>query len=301
MNESPAHHRPFAERDWFRPVGVPSRYGIRATGRREPRDGLRIYSPQRKLSRVRFAVGRFPFVRRCVSRRDAPALPIDALLKAADIQADGAVAIQGSAPGRWVIGLEVADRMVAVAKLGPLSDDGLRHEASVLQTLELVDSWIRLPELLHAGEVADHFAVITRAAPPRSGRVSLDQVGELTTELTNGVLGVSWVHGDLAQWNTVRANGRVWILDWEQSRQARQPLWDLTDHLFREGVLVGRYSPRQVIQHLTGKNSVGWNHLVNVGEEPTRARDLVLVYLDGRPPLGKSAGLFEQRMRRCIK
>ena len=197
---------------------------------------------------------------------------MDDLVLALGIKADDAVAIRGSVPDRWVIGLEAENKLVAVVKWGLLNDSGLRHEAEVLSGLDLEHPWIRLPVVLLAGEVGGGFALVTQAVPRRTGSVSLQQVGDLTTQLTNGVLGVSWVHGDLAQWNTVCAAGCVWILDWEHSRPSREPLWDLTDHLFREGVLVGNYTPRQVVRHLTDPGSCGWTHLLNVGEDPsTRA------------------------------
>jgi hypothetical protein len=291
----------FVDRQWMRPVGFPRRYDVRATRAREPRDGFRIYSPQRPLSRFRFSAGRLPFIRSCVAKRSGPPLQIDDLVRALGVDADGAVATRASAPDRWVIGLEAANKLVAVAKWGPLNDTGLRHEAEVLSGLDVDHPWIRLPTVLLAAEVAGGFVLVTQAVPPRTNAISLQQVEDVTTQLTNGVLGVAWVHGDLAQWNTVCADGCVWILDWEHSRPAREPLWDLTDHLFRESVLVGKYSPREVVRHLTATDSFGWSHLLAVGEDPATAPQRVLTYLDSRPPLGKSAATFEERMRRVVR
>lgn len=301
MKDGSRDHGDFASREWFRPAGVPRRYGTRATRARRSRDGLRIYSPQRPLSRLRFMLGRLPLVRSCAVKQDAPPLPLDELVATLGINASGAVAIKGSSPERWVVGLEVSGKLAAVAKFGSLIDRELKHEADVLQKIGLADSWIRIPEVLLTGEIADRFVLVTRAAPCRTGRASLEQVAAVTTQLTKGVLGVSWVHGDLAQWNTVRVGRNIWILDWEHGRCVRLPLWDLTDHLFREGVLVGRYTPRQVVEHLTAKDSVGWRHLVDVGEDPGRSREFLLAYLNDRPTLGKSSAAFEQRMREFIQ
>jgi hypothetical protein len=242
-----------------------------------------------------------PIIRSRLLERESPPVPIDDLLRNAGIIADGAVALRASSPDRWVIGLEAGNALVAVAKCGPIDDAGLRHEAAVLSELVSTDPLIRLPELQFAGEVDNRFAMVTRAVPPRIGSVSLDQIADLAARLTNGALGAPRVHGDLAQWNIVRTRDGMWLLDWEHSRVERLPLWDLTDHLFREGVLVGKYTPRRVVGHLIDEHSAGWNHLVAVNEDPSQARQLVRRYLDDRPALGKSAESFEQRMRMCIE
>lgn len=283
--------------NWSRPPGFPRRLDVRATRITGPRDGLRIYAPQRALARIRYKAGRSPLFRWRSVTCTAPPSPVVDLIAASGIAADGVVAMRASSADRWIIGLESAGLLVAVAKCGPLHDVGLRHEASILQELRAAEPRIRLPELLFAGEASGQFAVITRAAPPREGHASLADIGEVTSRLTNGALGVPMVHGDLAHWNMIRADGRIWLLDWEQSRPERRPLWDLADHLFREGVLVGTYTPRQLIGHLTERGSVGWNHLVAVDEDPSSARQFLVDYLKSRPTLGKDAHRFDAGLR----
>lgn len=285
-------------RQWMKPPGFPHRLDVRVTRAREPRDGFRIYVPQRQLARLRYRVGRLPMIRSFVRPRDAPLCQFERWSEMAGIEAESAVAMRSSAPGRWIVGLEHNDQLVAVVKCGPPDDAGLRREAELLAHLESTDPWIQSPDLLAVGQVEGCFVVITKAASPRSGQLSLDQIGELTTRLTNGAaFGAPLFHGDLAQWNVIAADDQVWLIDWEHAEYERRPMWDLANHLFRESVLVGRYTARQVVRHLIAEGSVGWTHLQKVDEDPRRARRYVLDYLEHRPKMDRSGGGFEKQLR----
>ena len=302
MSDGPTGSLPFASQQWVRPPGFPRRLDVRATRATEPRDGFRIYAPQRPIARLRYGVARLPLLRSRVFAREQPSWPLAELVATLGINADHAVAMRSSSPGRWIIGLEYRHVLVAVAKCGPLDDVGLRREGDLLGVLGDADPWLRPPELLLAGEVGGNFAVVTRALPRRIGRLSLVEVAEVATRLTNGALGPPLVHGDLAQWNAVRTRDRLWLVDWEHGRRERVPLWDLANHLCREAVLLRRFGPRQVAAHLIDEGSVGYVHLRSVGENPRRAREFVRAYLDGRiTTTTPSEQRFELRLRRYLE
>lgn len=303
MSGGPTDSPPaFAGHQWMRPPGFPRRLDIRATRAAEPRDGFRIYAPQRPTARLRYGIARWPLLRSRVFAREQPSWPLAELVERIGIKADHAVAMRSSSPGRWIVGLEYCHVLVAVAKCGPLHDVGLRREGDLLGVLGHADPWLRPPELLLAGEVGGNFAVVTQALPRRVGRASLMEMAEVATRLTNGALGRPLVHGDLAQWNAVRTRDRLWLVDWEHGRPERVPLWDLANHLCSEAVLLRRFGPRQVAAHLVNEGSVGCTHLRSVGENPLRARELVLAYLDGRTTSATtSEQRFELRLRRYLE
>ena len=105
-----------SEGPWVRPPGFPRRLDVRVTPGSEPRDGFRIYAPQRRIALLRYKLGRLPVVRSYKRPQNPPPWPYEQLAEMAGIHADSAVAMRSSTNGRWIVGLECDDTLVAVAK-----------------------------------------------------------------------------------------------------------------------------------------------------------------------------------------
>lgn len=173
---------------------------------------------------------------------------------------------------RCVVGIiDEAGVSRAFAKIAR-SDDGpaterLRAEAAILDRLAGSVGDVRVPRVLHVGEVEDHFALVMTSVggqpgvhPSRLGRRRAEAAAEIfaiegkTTSLgehleldvehpawsrrlgavrnaTDAVADVpvpsGVVHGDFAAWNLLEDRGRVGIVDWEQARFDGLPFWDL--------------------------------------------------------------------------
>ncbi len=220
------------------------------------------------------------------------------------MHADSISAFRSTADSRYVIGLAAAGELRAFLKVGPLTDVGLRREAEVL------DRWRGravppgVPTLRWAGEWEGQLVVATDAVAGRRRRdLDVEQVLPMVNQLTTGgVSRMPRVHGDLAPWNVVVTPSGPVLVDWEESRDQPEPMFDLAHFVTQQGALLHRFGPATAVRLLTEPGSAGWRHLEAVGVAPADAPELLRSYLDRTKRFSTpSSDRYRRSMREALR
>ncbi len=235
-------------RRWIAVPFTPLRNRITATVGAESVAALSVYRPNSRLARLtaplRSSAVRFGW------GRPVPVLdPVFATLPSVtgSDASFSMAAMVSTGRDRFIVGLASDGDLSAVAKVGSLDDEGLRHEAEVLERLQVTDSRVRTPAVRFAGVVDGHFVVVADAARHVGGPVVRTEIDALLTDLAE----LDLIHGDLTPWNLVReADGRLVVLDLEHARWGSDPGFDLCHFLVQCGALLGVGSPDEVLDDL---------------------------------------------------
>jgi len=270
-----------ASAPWLRTPIAPTRLALSMQRTRASIPALEIYRPHRRRARVAARVNA-ALASRGIGRRVPEPVPgLAELAREAEIAYDGVAAFRSSMPGRYVVGFARGGRLRHVAKIGAASDEGLRREGEALQLLNGAVLPARVPRLTWRGEWRGRRVVVTEALAGASlAELDLSSVADLCTALCTGIDGRPLVHGDLAPWNLLRGADGAYLLDWEEYREAFEPLYDLTHYVIRSGALLGRFSPQRSFEVLTSPGSPGWRHLESLRLDPASALERVRAYLD---------------------
>jgi len=129
----------------------------------------------------------------------------------------------------------------------------------------------------------DHLVLATEAITLADSTrdVSLEEAVDASTTLSLGssTLG-PLVHGDLSAWNLLRTPHGLALVDWEEARIAREPLFDLAHFVVCSCALVWRDKPQRALTLLTAPGSLGWRHLSALDLDPLSAPALLQNYLE---------------------
>ena len=278
---------------------TPKRLDLSAAGRSGP--ASRLYRPFHPVRRILYPLS-FELARHGLGLAAAPPLDLDGLCRFLGFSYDGVVIMRSSRPGRWVVGLCESGALSRVIKIGQLDDAPLSNEAQFLTALQDGDAGgVSVPRLLAASRWQDHFVVATSALRRAVRRPTLEDALGLCTSMVMGSSGLpAVVHGDFAPWNVVALSRGPVVLDWENARFERAPMFDLAHFVITRAALVGRTTPERALQQLCGDGSAGQRHLEDVGEDPDSAPEFVLRYLDGAPTLGDKVMAFRDRVRLLV-
>jgi hypothetical protein len=262
---------------WYAGRLLPHRLRLASSAPDAP--ALAIYRPSSTLGQVRLAASRaLPPV-----RAQRPELPTRSEIAAWLKEPVGDVAaMNSSAIGRWIVGVDDGRTLQTVLKIGLAMDEGLKNEAEILSQFN--DPAIRTPELVRFDTFGGGLAVATRAFPPQKRMPSLDDALEvaLALRLSSRPL----VHGDLAPWNFVALDGepRWALIDFENARFATEPLFDLAHFVIRSGELLGSWSPQRAVDLLCSEGQPGVVLLQKGGDTDREPRHLLLDYLARSAP-----------------
>jgi hypothetical protein len=288
-----------AERTWRRVPLTSRRLGMCMTG--DAREGLAFYQPQSTRARAAAAVTGSGLPLPKGRRVPSPIDHLDDLWRLLGIRPSGVSAMLSSTPGRVVLSVCTRGRMDLVVKVGGHADDRLRHEAAMLAAPELAGLAVGRPELVWQGEWRDSLVVATRALRRSSSAPwSVSDVVPITQALAAGVDGAPLTHGDFAPWNLIRTAEGPFLLDWESSRWADEPLHDLTHFVVQGGALLGRYSPDHAVALLCAAGSPGAQLLTHLGRDCADARGLLDDYLVSARPTDPRAIRFRDAMLRTV-
>jgi aminoglycoside phosphotransferase (APT) family kinase protein len=142
---------------------------------------------------------------------------------------------------------------------------------------------IAVPRVRWHGAWSDRLVLATEAIPlaARTRDVSLEHALDAATILSSGAATVGpVVHGDLSPWNLLRTAQGLALVDWEEGRIEREPLFDLAHFVVSTCALVRRDNPGRALKLLTGPGSLGWRHLTALGQDPLSAPALLKIYLE---------------------
>lgn len=278
---------------------TPKRLGLSAAGRSRP--AARLYQPFHPIRRMLHPLT-FELARHGVGLSTTPPFDLDGLCRFLEFAYDGVVIMRSSRPGRWVVGLCLSGALSRVLKIGQLDDAALSNEAKFLAALkEGVAGTMSVPRLLATKEWQGHFVVATSGLSRSPRRTTVEDALSVCTAMVLGSsAGPAVVHGDFAPWNVVVLSDGPVVLDWENARFERAPMFDLAHFLITRAALIGRSTPEHVVRQLCGSGSVGVRHLQEVGERPDSAPRFLLRYLDGAPTRGDKVMAFRERVRKVV-
>jgi len=88
-------------------------------------------------------------------------------------------------------------------------------------------------------------------------------------------------HRDFTPWNTLEADGKLFVFDWEYSSQLGTPGWDLFHFLIQSAVLVRRRAGHQIFSDLMSGElrSIGERYLSLMGLSPAAYEVLLSLYV----------------------
>lgn len=285
-------------RFWHVPL-TPERLNLAAAGRSRP--ASRLYVPFHPVRRLVHPFC-FELAHQGFTRAASPPVDLDDLCRFLDFRYDGAVVMRSSRPGRWIIGLCESGALSKVIKIGHSDDVPLFNEADFLITLQ--DSGrgnITVPRLLAASRWQGYFVVATSALPRAARRPTLKDALTLCTSMVTGSSNrPALVHGDFTPWNVIALSHGPVVLDWENARFERVPMFDLAHYIITGSALVGRASPEAAVRQLCHEGSAGLRHLHDLGEDQGAAHEFVIRYLDTAPTLGTKVTAFRARVRALI-
>jgi hypothetical protein len=270
---------------WTKGILVPERLRLRATAGASGARAADLLYRQRRHRTLAWASrrGRSLALRRGIGRRcDPPIDDFDELCELLGVAPIGAAAIHSWLADRVVLYVVGRHGSVVVKVGGPL-DSGLANEAALLVNLDGAAGPITVPHVRWYGEWMDRLVLATEAIPLAGSRrdVSLEEALEASTALSAGTPTVGpLVHGDLSPWNLLRTPQGLALVDWEEARIAREPLFDLAHFVVSSCALVWRDKPERALTLLTKPGSVGWRHLTALSLDPLSAPNLLESYLE---------------------
>jgi hypothetical protein len=266
---------------WRRVLLMPPRYELWATPGRGGAAAARVlYQPRRRARTGGIAVAR------ALPRRLTP-LPtphVEAVVEnvagLAGVRAGAAAALHARESGRWLIALTEPDGSGVVIKLGRPDDQGLARERSMLERLATRETVLQIPRLRWHGVHEDWCVIMTDIVTRRGRKAGADLELARTAACALATSSCGFVvHGDLAPWNVVPTATGPALVDWEDSRFDDDPLHDLTRYVISSGALLRAFRPSSAVRHLTGRGSIGWRYLDEIGLEPDAAAEHLARYL----------------------
>lgn len=230
------------------------RVELRSTGGRHGTAAARvIYRPLRPAGRAAALFDQLMMRMRIGPKVDNPLAFADTFLHALPADVDGMAFMHSSTPGRCIAALSASGHPRYVLKVGTRDDHRLRNEGEVLAKLPSLGFPFRVPELLFADFMGDHFVVMSRAWPNcrQAGLLARDELLDITAALGGpGNSGRSVAHGDLAPWNILRTPQGLGIVDWESASLAQHPLRDVIHYLVQAGAHLRWIDVRRAVREL---------------------------------------------------
>lgn len=268
---------------------MPPRHDIWATPGRGGAAAARVlYQPRHRVRIAALGVAQhLP----ATSHRSFPSPHLNALVESiaadAGIAATAAAALHVRGTDRWLYALMSGDGNGVVMKVGSATDEGLVREATTLAALRDRQMTLNVPVLRWHGQHDEWFALVTDIVK-RNGTEDPDLEDACAAACALATINGDFVvHGDLAPWNMIRSTTGIALVDWEKSRFADDPLWDLTHYVVRVGALLQKWQPRAAVAHLVGSESVGRRYLREIGLDPASAAEHVRRYI--RRPTKRTA------------
>ncbi|WNZ11722.1 phosphotransferase [Streptomyces sp. 11x1] len=230
------------------------RIELRSTGGRHGTAAARtIDRPLRPVGRAAALFDQLVMRMRIGPKVDNPLAFADTLLHALPEDVDGMAFMHSSTPGRCVAALSASGRPRYVLKVGNGDDRRLQNEGEVLTEIPSMGLPFKVPELLFADFVGDHFVVMSRAWSNcrQAGLLSRDELLGITAALGRPDSGTcSLGHGDLAPWNILRTPQGLGIVDWECASLTQRPLRDVIHYLVQAGGHLRWIKARAVVREL---------------------------------------------------
>lgn len=283
---------------------MPRRLDMWATPGRAGAAAARVlYQPRHRARIAALVVAR---LLPAPSRRSFPSphtqLIVEQITEVTGVQATAAAALHVRGTDRWVYALTSGDSGVVV-KVGSAGDEGLAQEASTLAALRARPTALQVPVLRWHGQHGGWFALVTDIVKRRNGTddAGIEDARAAACALAT-MNGGFVVHGDLAPWNMIPSATGLALVDWEKSRFAHDPLYDLAHFVIRAGALLHKWRPRGAVRHLIGSESVGSRYLFEIGVDPESAAEHLRRYLSGRPPstTHSTVGRYETEMAEIL-
>jgi aminoglycoside phosphotransferase (APT) family kinase protein len=263
---------------------MPRRLDMWATPGRAGSSAARVlYQPRNRARVAALAVAR---LLPTPSRRSFPSphtqVIVEQIAELTGVQATAAAALHVRGTERWVYALTSGDSGVVV-KIGSAGDARMAQEASMLAALRARPTALQVPVLRWHGEDDGWVALVTDIVKRRNGSddAGIEDARAAACALAN-MNGGFVVHGDLAPWNMIPSAAGLALVDWEKSRFAHDPLYDLAHYVVRAGALLHKWRPRAAVRHLVGPESVGSRYLREIGVDPESGAEHLRRYL-GRP------------------
>ncbi len=265
-----------------------------------------VYKPLRPRAKVVAPISR-ALLRLGFARKAAPPIDeLDDLLDQLPVEVEGTAVLTMQAERRYggharhILGLSRDGELQAVVKVGPMTDDGLANEIDVLDRLHRTSVANVLPRLLWHGEHKGRRVLCIdalRNAEPSSSAHDGDHLVDAIVRLQG--LDTPMIHGDFAPWNVLRRAGALALIDLEDARPERQPLFDLAHYLIGEGELLELLEPADVVRQLTAPGSLGRRVLDQLGldDDPVA---LVLDYLDRAETILDQQDTFRRQVRHAL-
>jgi hypothetical protein len=278
---------------------TPGRLSLMSTGRSRPASDL--YQPFHLVRRTMKPLG-FSAARHGLARRATEPFDVLALCRELEIHCSGYVLMRSSHPSRWVIGICAGSRLETVVKFATEPDPALEREIATLKLLQdCGPAPFDVPKLRWSGQWQGNTVLAVAGLRSTRNTTSVDDAVQLCNAMVNGFGAMPpVVHGDFAPWNVHLQGGRPVVLDWEASRFARSPLFDLTHFVISSGALLGVRTPQEAAAALCADGSAGARHLVAVGEDPSSAPYFVRRYLALAPISSLRIGQFRAGIERCL-
>jgi hypothetical protein len=270
---------------WTKGILVPERSRLRATAGSGGARAAEVLYRQRRPRTLAWVAswGRSLALRRGIGRRcDPPIAGFDDLCELLGITPIGAASIRSWLADRVVLYV-VGQHASVVVKVGGPLDSGLANESALLVELDGAAGPITVPRVRWYGAWMDRLVLATEAIPLAGSRrdVNLEEALDASTALSAGAATVGpLVHGDLSPWNLLRTPQGLALVDWEEARIAREPLFDLAHFVVSSCALVWRDKPERALTLLTKPGSLGWRHLTALSLDPLSAPALVENYLE---------------------
>ncbi|MFF8945308.1 phosphotransferase family protein [Streptomyces sp. NPDC014864] len=242
-------------RGLFRAGPLGRRIGLRTTGGRDGVAAAHIIDrPSRPIGRAAASLDRLAARLSVGPRVPDPLAGVEPLIRTLLMEADGAAFVHSSMSGRCVAAISTGGRPHRVLKLGKADDHPLRNEAEFLEQIPGIRLPFKVPDLIYAGHLGDHYVVMTHAwqRSRLAGPLSPSELLNLTEALSRARVGDrSIVHGDLAPWNVLRTPQGIGLVDWEAATFADQPLRDLVHYLVQAGAHLRWMDVKTVVRELT--------------------------------------------------
>lgn len=269
---------------WKKGLLVPKRFELSATSGRSGAVAIRsLYRPRRLRARVASAISLFAMTHGIGRASTDPDDATAELCELVGVAPDGGALVRSRRSGRSTFGLTEHGRLCVVVKVAPAGDPVLAHENEALQRVHGTIPGVVVPAVRWVGLWRGHLAMATEAlaATPDGRDIDLEEAVAIAIALARGSERHGpIVHGDFAPWNLLRTTQGIGLVDWESSRFALDPLYDLAHFVTSKGVLLGSHEPRDAVRLLTAEGSPGWRYLEALDIDPRHAPRHVRRYLE---------------------
>lgn len=125
-------------------------------------------------------------------------------------------------------------------------------------------------------------------------RTLLEEKGipRIEEALSGAPLPLHMSHGDLAPWNAYACGGRLFLYDWEYSREDRPPGWDLFHFIFQTNSFLKKRNPAELTSGVLNDsyNNLSKPYWEKLGVDKDMLRALFLLYVLERLSFAASDG-----------